>query len=168
MKHLFAAAVFTTAITGAASASTVTIDFVALAAGINTAYSANDADDYGDAEGQTFSFAGGLDVTLTSTANAYLDDLSGGNPGGLGVCSAGISATGQCFDASDDNVTLGESVTLSFGGATTFAAFPTFFDSLQAGPISSLTLSFGGNNPLEYYLSSLTLDVTAVSLPASV
>ena len=52
----------------------------------------------------------GIWVTVTSANDPYLDS---GNAG-LGVCSTGLTNTNQCSDSGDDNVTSGESVTLSF------------------------------------------------------
>ncbi len=64
-------------------------------------------------------------------SQAYLDSEFGGNPAGLGVCS-GFSGT-QCQPSSDDNVTSGETLTLSFFSDTlatnpiTVVLNPTFF-----------------------------------------
>lgn len=211
MKHLLTAAICTAAMTTGAFASTVTIDFVALAAGLNPAFGNVNAGDYGDAEGQTFSF-GDLDVTLSSSSNAYLDDLSAGRPAGLGVCSTGITSTGQCVVASDDNVTTGEFVTLTFSGADVVSLSDFVFNDANHNDISNSadtlglsfvdddgansfgagTVSFGGvaaaiaggqngalqsitfayddfaNSADEFYLSSLTAELAAVPLPASV
>jgi len=58
-----------------------------------------------------------------NTAYAYLDAYSGDKPGGLGVCSqlpvggSGNDYPGpgnECLSSSDDNITSGESLTLSF------------------------------------------------------
>lgn len=50
----------------------------------------------------------GLDVQLFSgSGSPYLDDLSGGKPGGLGACSV-LSTNDQCNPSSDDNVDAGE------------------------------------------------------------
>jgi hypothetical protein len=48
----------------------------------------------------------------------YLDDLSGGLPGGLGVCKT-LDGSSQCAPASDDNITAGEVLVLSFNQAVT-------------------------------------------------
>jgi len=66
---------------------------------------------------------------------AYLDSSFNSNPAGLGVCS-GFSGT-ECDPSSDDNVTSGETLTLSFFDAATMNPLmvvlnPTFFrDSLH-------------------------------------
>lgn len=139
MKNILTAAACAVAFTSGANASTVDMDFVGLAAGLNPAYGNVDAGDYGDAEGQTFGF-GGVNVTLSSDAHAssvaYLDDLSGG-PGGLGVCSTGITATGQCVIRSDDNVTSGESVTLAFSAS--LSSFEFVFNDGNHDDISTST-----------------------------
>lgn len=63
----------------------------------------------------------------TDVYNAYLDDVSGGKPGGLGVCK--ILAGTQCNPGSDDNVTEGEALRLDLsGGATRLSNF-TFRDA---------------------------------------
>jgi hypothetical protein len=87
-----------------AHAVIATFDFVALAAGN---------------EG-IFTSATNNGVTVTGSASgfansvAYLDDLSGGLPAGLGVCSTG---NGACAGTPDDNVTVGETLTLTFDRA---------------------------------------------------
>ncbi len=105
IKTLLTATALAAVMASASNAATANLDFVALAAGT--------PGDRGGVEGQTFDF-GGLGVTLSSTADAYLDDLSSGKPGGLGVCSSGLTGTAQCVDAGDDNISLRERVTLSF------------------------------------------------------
>lgn len=112
MKHLLASAAITAAMATGAYAATVNVDFVALEADIGEQ----------GIEGQTFSF-GALDVTLNAAndldpeAQAYLDGPSGGLPAGLGVCSTGLDADSECNDPSDDNITMTETVTLSFSQA---------------------------------------------------
>jgi len=70
-------------------------------------------------------------------SRAYLDDVFNERPAGAGVCSAKILANRQCKIASDDNVTSGETLTLSFFDAATMNPLmvvlnPTFFrDSLH-------------------------------------
>ena len=60
-----------------------------------------------------FALTGGGYVVVSATGgNPYLDDLSGG-PGGLGVCTD-LSGSNQCDPSSDDDVTSGESLTLTF------------------------------------------------------
>ena len=65
-------------------------------------------------------------------SRAYLDDVFNERPVGAGVCSAKILANKQCKIASDDNVTSGETLTLSFFDAATMNPLavvldPTFF-----------------------------------------
>ena len=43
----------------------------------------------------------------------YLDGGLVSNPAGLGVCSTGLNGT-ECNNSGDDNITMGESVTLNF------------------------------------------------------
>ncbi len=85
-------------------------------------------------------------------SQAYLDSEFGGNPAGLGVCS-GFSGT-QCQPSSDDNVTIGETLTLSFFDAATMNPLtvvlePTFFrDALhiaafQTGDMIDITDASG-------------------------
>ena len=99
---------------GAQSASAASLDFVAEAAG----------NERGVVDGTVITFDG-LDVTFESSHFAYFDDLSGGLPGGLGVCQV-LDAADQCDPSSDDNLTAGEFVTLWFdneffsGNDTTF------------------------------------------------
>ena len=106
MKHILAAAAITAAMATGASAAVVDVNFEDLVADIGEQ----------GVEGQTFNF-GGLGVTLTSTADAYLDGVSGGLPAGLGVCSTGLDAEGECNVPGDDNITMSEIVTLSFSQA---------------------------------------------------
>lgn len=138
MKQLLLTTVCAAGLATGASAATVTFDFVALAAG-----------NEGGIEGSTFS-SGGLSVTVTSSANAYLDDLSGGLPGGLGVCQA-LNASNQCAVAGDDEIGPGESVTLTF-----------------SQPISMISgLSFTNGSHLDLNNSSRTFTETYVQLGGS-
>lgn len=127
----FGAAVFS----GSANALLmVDLDFVALAAG-----------NEGGVEGDSFFFTDGagdgVSVVLTSSGAAYLDDVSGGRPGGLGVCSnnadgtSGLNGANQCTDRSDDNITATEWVTLDFGLNT-------------VSNIGTWTFNDGSHNPL--------------------
>lgn len=106
MKSIIAAAAVTAAMATGASAASVDINFEELVADIGEQ----------GVEGETFDF-GGLSVTLTSSADAYLDDVSGGLPAGLGVCSTGLDADDECNVPGDDNVTMNETVTLTFSQA---------------------------------------------------
>ena len=107
MKKILTSAAVVAVMASGASATVVDLDFIALAAG-----------NEGGVEGAVFS-SGGVDTTITSSADAYLDDLSAGRPAGLGVCSTGLTATLQCVESSDDNVTVGESLTLDFSSTLT-------------------------------------------------
>jgi len=134
MKKLLLAAVCTAASTTGASAATVNLDFVAEAAG-----------NEGGVENQTLTF-GGLGVTITSSSNAYLDDLSGGKPAGLGFCSTGLTSGNQCVDAGDDNVTSGESVTLTFSQGILGLSNFVFYDGDHNAISSTATLGWGGTD----------------------
>ncbi len=120
-RSVTAAAVSLAVLGSVASAqASVVFDFVAIAGGLG-----------GGQEGQfdnTASYAtvGGITVqasasnTFGATSVAYLDDVAFTPPldAGLGVCSDGLNASGskmgQCITPSDDNVTDGETLTLSF------------------------------------------------------
>lgn len=89
------------------SASATTFDFVAYAAGNEHA-----------AVTETFT-QGGLSLTasgrdLSSKAPflMYLDDLSGGNPGGLSVCQN--AGPGECVNPGDDSIGANEVLRLDF------------------------------------------------------
>ena len=91
----------------AGSLQAATLDFVAEAAG----------NERGVTDGTVINFDG-VDVAFSAIAgSAYFDDLSNSNPGGLGVCQV-LTAGDQCNPSSDDNITMGESVTLSFTRST--------------------------------------------------
>ena len=88
--------------TGVSNAYALSVDFVALAAGNEGAFAGT--------------VVSGVSITGSATpagAVAYLDDLSSGNPGGLGVCKV-LTLAGQCTPSSDDNVTTGEVLGLKF------------------------------------------------------
>ena len=109
MKTFLAAAAMTAALATGASAASVDINFEDLVADIGEQ----------GVEGETFDF-GGLSVTLTSTADAYLDGINGaGLPAGLGVCSTGLDGDDECNEPGDDNITEGETVTLTFSDVVT-------------------------------------------------
>ncbi len=57
--------------------------------------------------------AEGLDIFDTPSFSAYLDGPAGGKRAGLGVCKA-LTQDNQCTPSSDDNVTMGEVLKLSF------------------------------------------------------
>ncbi len=92
----------------APAAHAVTFDFVAYAAG----------NEHG-AVSETLT-NGGLSVTVsgrsldnTLTYLAYFDDLSGGEPGGLGVCKH-VGVSGECDPDQDDNLGHNEVLQLLF------------------------------------------------------
>lgn len=90
----------------AVSASAVSLDFVAEAS----------SNERGVADGTTIDNAntGNLAVTFSATGgSAYFDDLSGGKPAGLGVCTT-LTTGAQCNPSDDDNITTGEAVFLKF------------------------------------------------------
>lgn len=171
------------AVLAASVAPAASLDFVAEAAG----------NERGIASGTTLTIDG-LDVTFSSNFNPYFDDLSGGRPGGLGVCKV-LTGSNQCDPSSDDNITSGEEVTLGFLTPVTFSDL-VFFDSdhfslagstqtLQIGTnggalteftfggasgtvfdnISSITFAFGGTDPSQFYVSGAT--ATPVPVPAA-
>ena len=92
------------ALTGSAG-SAATLDFLGYASG----------NEHGVTNGTTITFDG-VDVTFNASAGAndayaYFDDGAG-----LGVCKV-VTSGNQCTPSNDDNVTVGESVTLTFGEA---------------------------------------------------
>ena len=181
MKHLLAMSALVLGLAAPAAQAAV-IDFVALAA-------ANE----GNIEGNTYSY-GALDVTVTSSNFAYLDDLSGGKPGGLGVCQSDAG----CSGSSDDNVGPGEWVTLTFNmlvklsgfsfndgnhnslsssletlliGVPGFGTAPFSFAFVSSpgsvsSPLTAITFSYGGSNPSLFYLAGITATPSQVPLPA--
>ena len=116
----FAFALPLAVLSGAASAAT--LDFVAEAAGNERAV----------ADG-THLTIGGLGITFSAGAGgvdsdfAYFDDLSGGRPAGLGVCTA-LSGT-QCNPSSDDNISADEFVSLTFDDMLSDMRGFRFFDA---------------------------------------
>lgn len=104
------AALFGVLFAGALSAENahaVSFDFVAYAAG----------NEHG-AVSETFT-QGSLSVTASgrsldgsATYLMYLDDLSGGGPGGLGVCKSTVGT--ECVPGDDDNLSKSEVLVLNF------------------------------------------------------
>jgi len=182
---------------GAGSAATASYDFAAMA----DAY----AGGHGGQEGSWDQVTGGSvtdnGITLVAKgaytggeAHAFLDSKDSGRPGGLGVCHSGFNGSGlsECSshggsNTSDDNVTLGETLTLLFDKAVFLAdmvlrdAHHFLFDgdviingstySVTAGMINPWVLkSIGtldtfvfdyveGSTPdAEFYITSLTVD----------
>lgn len=191
MKTVFPHALFTgaavaaVALVAASAVSAASLDFVAEAAG----------NERGIASGTTLTIDG-LDVTFSANLgySPYFDDLSGGRPGGLGVCKV-LTGSAQCNPSSDDNITSGEWVTLGFLTPVTFADL-VFFDSdhfslagssktLEIGTnggalteftfgdasatvfnnVNSITFAFGGADPSQFYVSGAM--ATPVPIPAA-
>ncbi len=179
------AAVTAIAVMAATVAPGAQLDFVAEAAG----------NERGIASGTTLTIDG-LDVTFTANLgySPYFDDLSGGRPGGLGVCKV-LTGSAQCNPSSDDNITSGEEVTLDFAAPVTFFDL-VFFDAdhyslagssktLQIGTnggslaeftfggasasvfdnVNSITFAYGGTDPAQFYVSGAT--ATPVPVPAA-
>lgn len=133
MKKLltFAATTFAASL-ASMSAHAIVLDFVAEAAGAERAI----------VNGSTITnFQGtGVDVTFTAGGGnwfPYFDDLSNGKPGGLGVCQVTFGALGgpgddgmsdDCNPPTDDNVTVGEAITIGFSGQSFAIRELTFFD----------------------------------------
>lgn len=188
-KTLYGLAVL--AALGATGAGAATLDFVA---------EANNNGERGVANGTTLTI-GGVDVSFDAgNGVAYFDRsspaevLNGG--AGLGVCSSGLTSSAQCVVSSDDNVTISEAVTLTFGSAQNISgllfnaeghhaltsdtltlqfatnggalASFTFADLMTQSfaNVTSATFAYGGTNPDQYYVSALTA-VAAVPLPAT-
>jgi len=98
-------------------------------------------------------------------AVAYLDASSGGLPAGLGVCKVLIG--NDCDPSSDDNVTEGESVTISFvNGPFNLGDF-TFRDenhNVLASAADSLFISINGGAAVLYtFAQAVGLSFNAVS-----
>lgn len=116
MKMLYVAvALAGMALATSAQASVFNMDFAALA-----------YHNEGDVEGNIYHF-GDLSVTLSSSSHAYLDDLSGGLPAGLGVCET-VNSSRQCSPSYNDNISAGEWVTLTFNKVVNILAGTTFRD----------------------------------------
>ena len=132
MKNLITAIVCAVGLaTGASAATTANFNFAALA----------DSQGEGVVEGQTF-FNNGLAVTVTSSNFAYFDESNSNGPAGLGVCQDNTNSCG-----SDDNVTVGEFITLTFSHVLTFFN-PAMFNDADHGPLgddNSETFILSGN-----------------------
>lgn len=135
-----------------------------------------DANERAIADGSTEVF-GGFAITFSATGNgvgspsawAYLDSFSGGKPGGLGVCSALIGGlddkTGrgnECDPSSDDNLGLGETLTLAFTGVVnlTFSSFRddnhNAVDTTKKLTINGTEYTFGDALSMTFTASSFT------------
>lgn len=97
------------AVVAVSNASAVTFDFVALAAG-NEHGAVSEAFN----NGPLTVTASGHSLDGTQQYLMYLDDLSGGAPGGMGVCQGLTFPGGECADGADDNIGLYEVLVLSF------------------------------------------------------
>lgn len=102
----------------------------------------------GVANGTVINFDG-LDVTFTSSHFAYFDassasEVAAGGGAGLGVCKV-LTGSAQCSPASDDNLTAGETVTLSFGSAQTLSGFKFNAEGHTALTSNVLTLTYAIN-----------------------
>lgn len=142
-SFIFAAATMVASLLSA-PASAVVLDFVAEAAGAERAIE----------NGSTISnFQGtGVDVTFTSGSGdwyPYFDDLSEGRPAGLGVCKELFGSVGgpgddglsdDCNPPEDDNVSVGEFITLTFGGDEFHVRNMSFYDA------DHFALGVGGND----------------------
>jgi len=129
-------------------AQAATFDFV-------TEADSGSAPFYGEIGGNPLSFSSGgisLDATGTKdgkTAFAYLDKSNNPpthtGPAGLGVCGV-LDVDGQCVPGSDDNVTSGEVLTLTF--SQNVHTFDWGFNGADHGasfdPGDSLELSIDG------------------------
>ena len=169
-KSFFAAFVTATIMAFSTSAHAVVIDF------------ANYADVNGEAsvgEGAP-SYANPLPtdanvpvagLLLSATGGVpYLDASSGGKRGGLGVCSA-TNGSAQCVPSSDDNVTSGETITISLIGGQSFDLHVTEF---RSGGHNNISLSLdtllvginGGALSVTNFLTETTttyLDITSIT-----
>lgn len=167
------------------SANAAVLDFAAEAAG----------NERGVVDGTVIVFDG-LGVTFSADGPnasddnvAYFDDVSGGKPAGLGVCK--VLAGDQCTPSSDDNITTGESVTLSFSETVDLSqlrfrnanhddispSMSTLLYAINGGALSqntfaflsssiftgvdSITLAFGGNQPNQFYVNVLSANPVA-------
>ena len=129
-----AAAAVSLAVLGAVTSAqaSVVFDFAGLASGNEGPF--------------TSATAGGITVTGTAsntdgtkTPVAYLDDVFNSNPAGLGVCSEGLTG-GECSIPSDDNVTSGETLTLSFTDAVTTNPITVTLDPIFFRDANHLTI----------------------------
>ncbi|MEP3248170.1 MAG: hypothetical protein ABJN40_20930 [Sneathiella sp.] len=131
------------------SANAATFDFVELA-------DAGAAPNYGEIGGNPLSFLSGsigLDATATKdglSAFAYLDKsgvpATHEAPAGMGVCGA-LTGAGQCNPGSDDNVTTGEILKLTFSEAVFTADWgfngPGHGNNFSAGDVLELSIDGG-------------------------
>lgn len=184
MKKFLSTAAAIAAMSFAANANAALVDFAA------------HADNTGE-RATTAEIINGVSMTFSATtlpgpvaANAYLD----AGQAGLGVCKV-VDAGSQCVPGSDDNITNGESVTITFvnglqglsgfvfrdeihnlinpnltlgvginGGALVFQTFAQAIAAVYQN-VSSITFSFGGANPDQYYLSAF--NASTIPIPGA-
>ncbi len=134
MKKMLVAAIFAAF---GASAQAATLDFIGDA----------NASERGVASGFTYNnaFTDGVTLTLESNYNPYFDDSNAG----LGVCKV-LNGSAQCNPTNDDNVTVGESLTVKLDGTYKLSnlLFTGEGHSVAAGivPLATTeTLLFGTN-----------------------
>lgn len=116
LRTLSASAIFL----AATSAQAFSVDYVSLAAGNEGGHQFHSYTDAGVTVTASGTSVGDTYGDNTPDYYAYLDDLSGGQPAGLGVCKA-INGSAQCTPSSDDNVTYNEALTLSFSQDVTLS-----------------------------------------------
>lgn len=104
----------------ATSAQAFSVDYVALAAGNEAGYQFHSYTNAGVTVTASGTSVGDNYGDNTPDYYAYLDDLSGGQPAGLGVCKS-LSNSAQCTPSSDDNVTYNEALTLNFSQDVTLS-----------------------------------------------
>lgn len=138
MKKTLAIATLAASITAGAAGAAV-LDFVAYP---------NINGEKGVADGTVINFDG-LDVTFTSSDFAYFDrssagEVANGGGAGLGVCKVLVN-NAQCNPSNDDNLTFGETVTLSFDTAQTLSNLKFNAEGHTALTSAVKTLTFGIN-----------------------
>ncbi len=122
----------------ASQAEAATFDFVALAAGNEHGFASETF-----TSGAVSVTASGRDITGSPTYLGYLDDLSGGAPGGLGVCKS--LSGGECDPGNDDNFGLNEVLELVFNG-----------------PVTINSISFSNGEHLDSYLGNFGVAIDTI------
>jgi hypothetical protein len=88
-----------------------------------------------------------LQITANAGNSAYMDSFSGGKRGGLGACTT-ITGTGQCNPSNDDNLSIGEEITIGLTTGGTFSWAVTEFredDHNLAALTDTLMVGINGN-----------------------
>jgi len=97
-------------------------------------------------------------ITLTASAlngdYAYLDSFYNGNPGGLGVCGT-LTGSAQCDPSSDDNVTFGETLFLSFDQPVTIDTTVMRNGTHGTSFTGNFELSIDGGAAVSYGLTNI-------------